>query len=368
MKILWFTWKDQKNSRSGGAELVATELAKRFVSDGHEVTFMTSKEKGLDFKEKQNDYKIIRVGNKFSVYWKAFRYYKNNLNGQFDLVIDELNTVPFFTKFYTKEKSFLFVHQLARKVWFYQAIFPFSLIGYLLEPFYLKLIKNSKVITISNSTKKDLEKIGFRKENIEIISEGIDMDLMDDVSNIEKYNNPTILCLGSIRSMKRVDHVIKSFEIAKETKKDLNLIIAGEKVGNYGKKVINTINSSKYKDSIHYLGKVNKDKKKEILQKSHLLCVTSVKEGWCLTVTEANSQGTPALVYDVDGLRDSVKNNKTGLITDKNNPKELSKKIIYFFNSKKDTDRLRLNAWRWSKEITFDRSYKELETFLKNNI
>jgi len=40
-----------------------------------------------------------------------------------------------------------------------------------------------------------------------------------------------------------------------------------------------------------------------LLQKSHVLAVTSVKEGWGLVVTEANPQGTPAVVYNVDGLR-----------------------------------------------------------------
>ena len=56
---------------------------------------------------------------------------------------------------------------------------------------------------------------------------------------------------------------------------------------------------------------------------------TSVKEGWGLIVTEAGSQGTPAIVYDVDGLRDIVVESETGVIfNSKNKPEELAKKII----------------------------------------
>jgi len=42
--------------------------------------------------------------------------------------------------------------------------------------------------------------------------------------------------------------------------------------------------------------------------------MTSVREGWGLVVTEANACGTPAIVYDVPGLRDAVIHERTGLV------------------------------------------------------
>jgi glycosyltransferase involved in cell wall biosynthesis len=124
------------------------------------------------------------------------------------------------------------------------------------------------------------------------------------------------------------------------------------------------IDTSKYKKDIIYFGKVKKEKKIELLQKTHLLCVSSVKEGWGLIVTEANSQGTPAIVYDVDGLRDSVKNNKTGLICQKNTPENLAKNIIKLLNDREKYQNLRINAWQWSKEINFDNSYKQFKSII----
>jgi glycosyltransferase involved in cell wall biosynthesis len=47
---------------------------------------------------------------------------------------------------------------------------------------------------------------------------------------------------------------------------------------------------------------------------AHALLVPSVREGWGLVVSEANACGTPAIVYDVPGLRDSVRNDVTGLV------------------------------------------------------
>ena len=359
MKILWLTWKDRKNPLAGGAEVVNEELAKRLVDNGNEVVFLVGGFKDCQKEEIVDGYKIIRLGSRWSVYYQAYKYYKNNLIGWSDLVIDEINTVPFFAKFYVNERNILFVHQLCREIWFYQMFFPLNVIGYVLEPIYLWLLKDRKVITVSQSTKNDLMRFGFKKENINIISEGIEIEPVKDINGITKFEKPTILALGAIKAMKRTDHIIKAFEIVKNDINDLQLIIAGATEGQYGKKVLEMIKKSKYKDSIKYLGKVSKERKAELMQKSHLLCVTSVKEGWGLVVTEANSQGTPAIVYNVDGLRDTVKNNQTGLICDKNTPENLVEKITNIFKNHELYKALQKNGWDWSKELNFENSYKQ---------
>jgi len=420
MRILWLTWKDKKHPLAGGAETVNEELAKRLVQDGHKVILLTAGFKGGAKEEIIDGYKIIRLGNRWTVYWLAFRYYKKNLQGWADLVIDEMNTIPFFAKFYVKSPllrkeglgvvktdNILFVHQLCRKIWFYQMFFPLNLIGYLLEPIYLRLLNDRQVITVSESTKKDLMKYGFKKENIKIISEGIELTPVichpregEDALPL-KYKVPTILSFGSVRPMKRTDQIIKAFEIAKDkistsrpdtvspqntassrpagvspqnaassrpagvspqrtpANNDLNLIIAGDYNDKFGRKIYQMAKNSKYSDSIKFLGRVSGEEKIILMQKSHLLCVTSVKEGWGLTVTEANSQGTPAVVYDVDGLRDSVQHNETGLICPKNTPESLAENIEELLKDKGKYDKMRFKAWQWSKEINFEKSYRD---------
>jgi glycosyltransferase involved in cell wall biosynthesis len=39
-----------------------------------------------------------------------------------------------------------------------------------------------------------------------------------------------------------------------------------------------------------------------------------VREGWGLVVLEANAVGTPAVGYDVAGLRDSIRDGRTGVL------------------------------------------------------
>lgn len=392
MKILWFTWKDVKNPYSGGAEIVNEELAKRLVKDGHEVIFLVRGFPGGKEEEIVDGYKIIRLGNYHTVYWEAYKYYKKNLKGWADLVIEEVNTIPFFCNFYVhpvksakdgacsiespageanliqqggqfnrgKEKSILFFHQLCREIWFHEMGFLKGLVGYILETIYLFFLGNREIITVSESTKKDLNRFGFRRNKIKIISEGIEIEPVQNL-NIEKFENPTILSLGAFRPMKRTDHIIKAFELAKKELPDLKLVIAGDTFGGFAKKVLEMIEKSPYKDSIQCLGRVSKEKKIELMQKSHLIVVVSVKEGWGLVVTEANSQGTPAVVYDSDGFRDSVRHGITGIVCEKNNPENLSRKIGEILSSNDEYEKLRQNAWQWSKEISFERSYEDFK-------
>jgi glycosyltransferase involved in cell wall biosynthesis len=50
------------------------------------------------------------------------------------------------------------------------------------------------------------------------------------------------------------------------------------------------------------------------MSRAHALLVPGVREGWGLVVTEANAMGTPAVAYDVHGLRDSIIDGSTGTL------------------------------------------------------
>ncbi len=381
MRILWFTWKDLKHPEKGGAELVTAEITKRLVKDGHQVKIISSGYPASQKFDTQNGAGVIRVGNKFTLYWQAYRYYKKNLQDWPDVVIEEINTIPFFTQFYTKKsaKKFLFFHQLAREIWFYQMPWFIGWIGYLAEAVYLRILSSgikpstlwtlktfdlARVITVSNSTKQDLMKYGFKKDDISIISEGVHIDPVEDLAKIKKYEKPTMLSLGAVRKMKRTIHQLKAFEIAKKEIPDLQFKIAGLINDKYGEKFLKLIEKSPYKKDIEFMGRVSDEKKEELMQRSHLITVTSLKEGWGLIVTEANSQGTPAVVYDVDGLRDAVRHNKTGLVCQPT-PANLAQGIVQLLQDKEKYDRLRTNAWKWSKEITFEKCYEDFKKIIE---
>lgn len=367
MKVLWFSWKDKKHPLAGGAETVTDNILSRLAKDGHEVILLTSRPPGTEAQELFNGYRIIRGGNRYSVYLQAKRYYKKHLQNWPDKVIEEVNTIPFFTRYYVKGPTTLMFHQLAREVWFFQMSWPLSRVGYWLEPFYLRLLNRQAVITVSQSTKNDLVKTaGFSPKNIKIIREGIELKPVKALNKVKKFPNPTLLVLGAIRPMKRTADVVKAFELSKDRVPNLKLVIAGDDSDPYGREVSELADNSPYRNDISILGKVTLDKKKELMQRSHVLAASSVKEGWGLIVTEANSQGTPVVAYDVDGLRDSVKNNKTGYITTPN-PRELSGGIVKLLSNEASYNSIRQAAWQDSKQYTLDNLYEDFLAALESS-
>lgn len=371
MKFLWVTWKDWQHPGAGGAEVVLHELAKRQVADGHSVTILTALYPGAVPQEDLDGMHIIRLrGNRYVQPFVTLPYYLRHMRGKFDVVIEAVNTAPYFTPFFRgKAKSVLLYHQLARQIWFYEAPLPIAAVGFaVLEPMATFMLGKSPAttITVSNSTQADLRRFGFNPQRMHIISEGIQrtpLPKLDKLSN--KYQRPTLFAHGSMRAMKRMLHQIQAFEIAKQHIPDLQLHVSGSSSGKYGQKVLQYIQASPYAHDITYHGRTTDQQRDNLMRKSHIHLQTATKEGWGITITEANSLGTPCVVYNVDGLRDAVQHGKTGIITNPN-PTDLAAGIVHLLQDQQLYNAVRTAAWEWSKTITFDQSYKDFNRALES--
>jgi glycosyltransferase involved in cell wall biosynthesis len=363
MRILWFTWRDRRHPLAGGAETVNEEVARRLAADGHEVTFLVggfdgARREELVATDDGHAFRVIRVGGTYTVYVAAFVHYLRHLRGWPDLVIDECNTMPFFAGWYVRRPTILLFYMLCRRIWFHQFRQPFSTIGWLAEPVYLRALKRTPVIAGSASTRRDLLRHGFRADDVGVMALGIELPPVPDPPAIAKFPEPTLLSLGAMRSMKRtLDHVA-AFELAKRRLPHLKLVIAGDASGPYGERVRRRVERSPHRADIQLLGRVSREEKIALMRRAHLLVMTSVKEGWGLVVTEAASQGTPSVVYDVDGLRDSVRDGETGVVC-RDSPDELANAVVDLLTDRERYDRLRRSGWEWSRTLTFERTYSD---------
>ena len=357
MNILWFSWKDRRHPEAGGAEIVSSQIMDRLVRDGHTVRHITALYPGASQNEDIDGVDTYRTGGRFSVYLKARSLYNEFMPGWEDIVIDEMNTIPFVAARYTKAPTkMLLAYQLAREVWFYQMLFPISLAGYLLEPLMLRWVsrKYPLALTESASSQRDMQRHGFKE--VRIFKVGM---ALKPLKQLPKKTSKIILSLGGVRPMKRTLHAVKAFEYARDTNKSLRMVIAGDTSTSYANRVISYVQSSRHSDAISILGRVTDKERLALMREAAIILVASIKEGWGLIVTEANSQGTPAVVYNVDGLRDSVKDNETGLLAENGSPVSMGAKVIELLKDRERYEKLRTAAWRWSKDFTFENSYKD---------
>ena len=353
--ILWLSWRDIKNPDSGGAEKVAIEAASRFVRDQIPVTIFSSHFANDTKQEKIRGVKIIRRGGLITCRLFAFLYYIRRAR-EFDLIIDEINTIPFFSIFYAKHKTITLIHQLAREYWFTQTIWPISLIGFWLEPFWLRLYRSRPTLALSVSTKADLVNLGFT--NVKIYQIGLDFkpQLVTKKENL-------ILYIGRLIPAKGPQDAICAFGEIKNVLPKFRLIVAGKGKSNFIKSLKKLASNLKLENSVKFAGFVPQPTKINLLKKSKIVLIPSVREGWCLVATEANALGCIPIGYNVPGLKNSIKSGYSGLLT-KNNTHDLAQAATSILQNQNLRLKLIENGILWSKKFTWKNCYLDFKSFI----
>jgi glycosyltransferase involved in cell wall biosynthesis len=356
MVILILNWKDIRNPTSGGAEILTHEMAKRFIKEGHTVMMYVSEFPHCKTEENIDGVRVIRSGKpdlralQHSVHFRAYRYYKKNLENSVDVIIDELHGMPFFTPLYAKVKVVPLICEVANDIWFKMFSFPWNIIGKVSERFSLLLYKNNHILTISESTKKDLIACSLPKKNITVLPMGINT-VAPLINKKEKY--PTLVFVARLNKMKGIEDAIAAVSILSRKLSKIHLWVVGkgdDAYVNYLKELVESYNVTK---NVTFFDFVTQEKKFQLMAKAHVIVVPSVREGFGLIVPEAGSVGTPAVVYDVPGLRDIVKNGINGIRVSPS-ATSLAKGIETILNEKKKYRAMCAAAKEESKRYNWD--------------
>lgn len=365
MRILILNWRDCKNPKSGGAEIVTMEHAKAWVKAGHEVIWFTSSFPKAEQEEVIEGVKIIRRGNSLTVYLLAPLFYF--LSGRkFDIIIDEIHGLPFFTPLYVREPIVAFIHEVATDIWDYMYPFPLNFIGKWLELIYFRLYKRVKFWTDADSTADDLAKHDILRNNCKVIPCPATNKIIGKLP--EKEKKPTFIFISRLVKMKGIEEVIKTFSFILKELENARLWIVGSGEKEYLDQLKQMASEYGGKNKVSFFGQISQEQKIDLLKKSHLLLHASVKEGWGLVVIEAATQATPAVVYDVSGLRDSVKNEITGIVLKKNSPEIMAKEALLLLEDKKKYRMMQKNCLKWAKSLTWEKTTEKSLKLLKSMV
>jgi len=343
LKILWFNWRDIRHPEAGGAEVLTHEVMKRLVMDGYEMTLFCPRVKGRLDEEVIDGVKIVRKGGKYTVYGSGKSYFKKNKD-KYDFIIDEVNPRPFLTrKLLDGKPSMVLFHQMIREEWFYEMPFPLSYICNYYEYKWLLPHRETPTLTVSESSKTDLEDIGF--SNVKVIPMGISTEPLAEVG--KKEDTPTVAFIGRLKKHKLPDHAIKAFHIIHDNLPSAKLWIIGD--GD----MLNDLKKAE-DENITFFGHVSNQTKFELLSKAHLVLVPSIREGWGLIVTESNAMGTPVVAYEVNGLRDSVVDGKNGTLVNDKSPESLARTTLKILNDKAMLQKLSQTSLEHSRQFSWD--------------
>ena len=139
-KLLAVNWRDIRDPDAGGAEVHLHEILKRMVVKGHEVTWFSCRFPGSLETETYDGIRVIRAGNWFSAnYTMPFAVRSHLSRFPQDLVIDDINKVPFFLPAFTPARVLAVVPHLfgttvfretnpvfASYVWLWERFIPWA--------------------------------------------------------------------------------------------------------------------------------------------------------------------------------------------------------------------------------------------------
>jgi glycosyltransferase involved in cell wall biosynthesis len=144
--------------------------------------------------------------------------------------------------------------------------------------------------------------------------------------------------------------LLQAFVIVRATNPNARLVIIGDGDGRASLEALSR--SLGIDDAVTFTGYLPLEEKVKLINQMYLFVNTSAKEGWGLTVTEANACGVPVIASNVPGLRDAVIDGTTGWLYEYGNVQELANKIVLLLNNPRQRSAFAAEGLKYAR--TFD--------------
>jgi glycosyltransferase involved in cell wall biosynthesis len=360
MNILVINWQDWQNPFAGGAEVYLYEIFSRIVRMGHRVTLLCSRAKGQCRHEFLDGFEIFRIGGRANFnFLVPFALRALLRHRAIDVVVDDLNKIPFYSTAVTRKRVVPTLMHLFRSTIFRETNPVFASYVYAAESLIGVLYRRANFVAISQSTAQDLRDIGISGQ-IHVVYSGIPGKR--HVGSGMRQND-LIAYVGRVKSYKSIDHFIRAVAMVKKKRKVRAKIVGdGDALGD-----LKSL-AEELRVDIEFTGFVSEDEKYRIYHAARVIVQPSIKEGWGLTAIEAQSCSTPVVSANSPGLREVVLHDQTGFLYDYGDIPEMADRIVELLDDRKKWQRFSLAARKWARQFSWERSAKLFEQVLKQEI
>ncbi|MCU0424765.1 MAG: glycosyltransferase family 4 protein [Candidatus Kapabacteria bacterium] len=356
MNILVLNWQDRMNPSAGGAETHLHEIFSRVAAKGHAVTLYCSGFEGAPKEEMLDGMTVIREGarNTFN-FFVPCRYKRDFRYRNFDIVIDDINKIPFYTPLYVRKPLLAIAHHLFGYSIFTEAGILAGTYVYGAEMLLPRIYKNVRFAAVSESTKAELVGKGLQVGNITVIPNCINQAQFPFSVMEKPADVPIITYFGRLKRYKSVHHLLEAFALVQDEFPQARLRIMGKGDAEAELRELSQTLGLKG-NTVEFLGFVPEERKAALLSESACVVNPSMKEGWGIINIEANACGVPVIAADVPGLRDAVKHNHSGLLYEYGNVGALANALRHILADAPLRERLQEGAITFARQFDWDNS------------
>jgi glycosyltransferase involved in cell wall biosynthesis len=364
LRILAVNWRDIRDPLGGGAEQHLHHILAGAAAAGHDVELVVSGYRGAPAADEIDGVRIHRRGHWAVANLALPPVVRGMLRRRsYDLLVEDINKIPFFTPLYRRSVPLLAIvpHLFGTTV--YRETNPLlASYVYGTERLLPRVYHDIDFEVISPSTRDDLVARGIAPERVRVVLCGVDHARFALAKPPSRSPTPLVVAWSRLRRYKGLDIAVAAFARIRAQLPAARLVIVGR--GPDERRLRRLVANRGLGDSVAFTGYLPWNELVNLLHTAHVCLNPSPKEGWGLTVVEANCCGLPVVASDRPGLRDSVCDGRTGSLVPYGDSAAFANAALELLT---DHDRWRLTsaaARRWAAGFSWPRCVGEsLEIF-----
>jgi len=207
------------------------------------------------------------------------------------------------------------------------------------------------MITVARALKDELVGLGVPAERIDVLRNGVDLQLFRPVEREEKrrllgFGRTTLLSVGNLVPLKGHDLAIRALRLLPEM--DLVIIGNGPERAALGALASNC----GVADRVRFAGVLAQEKLRHHYGAADALVLASSREGWANVLLESMACGTPVVASNVGGTPEVVAGPESGMLMAERTPEALADAVRRLFAHYPDRGATRRYAEQFSWDAT----------------
>jgi len=362
-RVLVLNERDPRHPKAGGAEIHVAEIFRRLVERGYEVTLAASSFAGCETFEDIDGMRAWRLGGLPLYYPRvAWACMRETRRGRFDVVVECLNKVPFYSPVYSKAPVLALCHHLFGEVAFRQVPWPVAAVVYGAELLIPPLYRRPPFITISESSEADLVRRGIPAERVRVSHCGIQAPTL--TPRVDAPRPQRVAYVGRLEPYKHVDVMLRAMAQLADRFPECEILVIGKGAARESLEAL--AGELGIAERTRFTGFISDEERDLLLAESRVCVCPSEKEGWGLTVIESNTLGTPVVATDADGLRDSVRDTETGFLVEMGDVSAFAQRIGALLGDDALALRMSKAALEWSHSFDWEIAADEMARALED--